>query len=91
MYIKCKNTRMEVTLGKVMEDDQEEFVLWEGKNCKIYPCTRTKEKPQQDSRRGEIAFTIKSYPPEMLRGLKQNLVYAYQETPETEPDLPLRV
>ena len=43
---------MEVILGKVMENDHK-FVLWEGKNCKIYPCTRANEKPQQDRRRGK--------------------------------------
>ena len=35
-----------------MENDHK-FVLWEGKNCKIYPCTRANEKPQQDRRRGK--------------------------------------
>ena len=65
-----------------MEDDHK-FVLWEGKNCKIYPCTRANEKPQQDSRRGgNRIYNQIPYPPETLGGLKQNLVYAHQETPQ---------
>ena len=38
------------------------------------PAPRAKEKPQQDGRRGEIMFRIKSQTHQTLRGFKQNLV-----------------
>ena len=38
-------------------------------------CQRTKEKPQKDHRRDEIALKVKPpYPPEEPGGLKQNFV-----------------
>ena len=80
---------MEVILGKVMEDDHK-FVLWEGKNCKIYPCTRANEKPQQDSRRGgNRIYNQIPYPPETLSSNKT--LCATGECTETEPDLLLSV
>ena len=51
------------------------------------PCPRAKGKTQKDGRRGKITFRIKpSYPSEMHRGLKQNLVHK-----ETESELCLSV
>ena len=60
------------------------------------PLPSAKEKPQQDCRRGTIAFKIKSLP-EMLGGCKWNPVSTRTEgkeqwpPQETEPDLPLSV
>ena len=46
------------------------------------PHLMAKEKPQQDGRRGEITFRIKTpYLPEMLRGVKQNLVHTRTQRP----------
>ena len=38
-------------------------------------CPKAKEKPQQDGRRGKMAYKIKRQTSEMLRRLKQNLVF----------------
>ena len=54
-------------------------------------CPRAKEKPQQDGRRGEIAFTIKPHTcHRCLEGSNKTLCATGQAT-ETEPDLPLSV
>ena len=46
------------------------------------PLPMAKEKPQQDGRRCGIKFRIKPhYPPEMLTGLKQNLVHTRTQRP----------
>ena len=55
---------------------------------KIYPSPRAKEKPQQNGRRGEIAFRIK--PPTHPRCLTVCAPGPRGPT-ETEPDLPLSV
>ena len=56
-------------------------------------CPRAEEKPQQDSRRGEIMFWIKPHTHQRARRA-QTKHYSHQDpgTPqETEPDLPLSV
>ena len=57
-----------------------------------YPSPRAKEKPQQDSMRGEITFTIKTpHPSEMLGSNKTLCAPGPRDSTETEPDLPFSV
>ena len=52
---------------------------------KRYPTSKGKREAQQDSRRGEITFRIKTpYSPEMLGGLKQNLVHTRTQGPHRD-------
>ena len=54
---------------------------------------RAKEKPQQDGRRGEIAFTIKPHTSQTCSGGSNKTLYAPEgrDPAETEPDLCLRL
>ena len=59
------------------------------KKKKNYPCPRAKEKPQQDGRKGSIAFRPNNIHAEMLT---KPCVHQDPGTPqEIEPDLPLSV
>jgi len=57
------------------------------------PCPRTKEKLQQDGRRGKIMFRIKSHTRQRyLEGSNKTLCAPGPRDPtETEPNLPLSV
>ena len=57
------------------------------------PCPRAKEKPQQDGRRGKIAFRIKPHNRQRVSEGSNKTLCAPgpRDPPETEPDLPLSV
>ena len=56
------------------------------------PCPRAKEKPQQDSRRGKIAFRIKPLTHQRCsEGSNKPCVHQDPETTESEPELCLSV
>ena len=63
------------------------------KEKKKSPCSRAKEKPQQDSKRSEIAFRLKLHTGQRCsEGSNQTLCTPGPKYPkETEPDLPLSV
>ena len=57
-----------------------------------YPSPRAKEKPQQDSMRGKIMFTIKTPHPSEMQGSDKTLrAPGPRDSTETEPDLPFNV
>ena len=70
LIFSCENskitTRCRTTIDRRMLDPTKK---------KDTPHPMAKEKPQQDSRRGKIAYKIKPQTSEMLRRLKQNLVF----------------
>ena len=53
------------------------------------PCPRAKEKPQQDGRRGEIAFGIKPHTCQRQFEGSNKALYTPGDPTEIEPDLPL--
>ena len=55
------------------------------------PHPRAKEKPQQDGKRGEITFIIKSHTCQRHSEGSSKTLYIPEDPTETEPDLPLSV
>ena len=58
---------------------------------KYTPCPRAKEKSQQDSRRGEITFRIKSHTFQRYSEGSDQILWVPGNSTETELDLPLSV
>ena len=58
---------------------------------KYTPCPRAKEKPQQDGRRGQIAFRIKPHTCQRHLAVSNKTLCTPGDSTETEPDLPLSV
>ena len=58
---------------------------------KYTPCPRAKEKPQQDGRRGHIAFRIKPHTCQRCSAVSNKTLCTPGDSTETEPDLPLSV
>ena len=53
------------------------------------PCPRAKEKPQQDGRRGKIAFRIKPHAHQRISEGSHKTLCAPGDPTETEPDQPV--
>ena len=58
---------------------------------KYTPCPRAKEKPQQDGRRGQIAFRIKPHTCQRHSAVSNKTLCTPGDSTETETDLPLSV
>ena len=66
----CENSKITTRCGTTIDRR-----MLDPTKKKDTPHPTAKEKPQQDSRRGKITYKIKPQTSEMLRRLKQNLVF----------------